>query len=723
MATVKVFSLGGLDKKSNDLTRPTEKASDMVNMEYDTQSTIKKRNGFVEQVIDGASTADFTDIVYYNSKDEILGFKAGSSTLKVLRRSGGNFTTRSLTLPSTPSTALMSFCESQNNIYFTDSDYSTYVMKYDGSNVYRAGLPTPRNSATAGQDNYPSWASSTAGLYTRLFYSYKDINGNVIYSPYVQYGLGLGVGVSNLSISSFKTDSNCQENGFFDKYCYRDKSTTATINSGTLTLSTTKHNYIAGDLFLIDTENKAITLNSVGRSFIVLTVESVVSNTSITFTSASVGANTVSFAIMASYSSEYPIDVRCKVHYAISSSEFTGYSVQTHVLDNSVTVQTIATSGVTEAVLSTSRPNTDLKFENIYDSATSKIMPPICKYIASFGEQIVYGSIKSYFTSYDHYLNAPNQRVEFANTSLITYSDRSTGDGPENTSELNFTKIGETWDGEISGLRRCNDSMIIFKNKGVFSIDGDIIDGQFILRKISTNLVGCTSFKSILESEEGVYFQAHNGVYYTNAVKVVKLTYEIDSLFQSGDYLGTKSVRLKKKQKSIFYTPDIISGSSKIVVIDYYYNQIYMWNSATLPTSGIIEDKNGDVYFCSSLKLYKFNDGYTDNGTAVNASYSTTWHHAGEPALNKKWLSIRTWGLTDDAFTATIQTEGDWQAGTYLTSNDSVYSATTQTDFKMLDMQTKKALRIKFSNNINNENLVLTGYELTWEPYNAIDKN
>ena len=86
-------------------------------------------------------------------------------------------------------------------------------------------------------------------------------------------------------------------------------------------------------------------------------------------------------------------------------------------------------------------------------------------------------------------------------------------------------------------------------------------------------------------------------------------------------------------------------------------------------------------------------------------------------------MSLRTWGLTSDAFTATITTEGDWQAGTTLTTNSSVYGATTQTDFKMLDMQTKRALRINFTNSTNNENMVLSGYELTYEMFNVIDKN
>jgi hypothetical protein len=586
-------------------------------------------------------------------------------------------------------------------------------MKYDGSNLYRAGLPTPRNSATSSQDNYSTFTNQAANSYTRIFYSYKDINGNVIYSPYYQYSVG-AQNTSVLSISSFKYDSNCTENGFFDRYCYRVGNASVTISSGSRTLTTTKHNYVAGDKFLIDTENKAISISPATNSFIVLEVESVVANTSITFTSTSIGSNTITFANLGI--ATYPVDVRCKIHVAVSTYAESNYFVNSYVLDNSTTLNTKTLSGF-ETVLDLGRPSLQ-SFEDIYDSSTLKIMPPICKYIASYGNQIVYGSLLSFFTSYDtNFLNAPNQRVKYSNNDLIVYSDISTGDGPEGVSELNLVKIGETWDGYITGLRRCNDSMVIFKNRGVFTIDGALIDGEFQLRKVTTNFAGCTSHKSILEADEGLYFQAHNGLYFTNAIGVKKISYEIDSVFNSAEYTATRAVRLKKKQKSLFYVPEL----SKVIVMDYYYNQIYFWDSI-VASKGFVENATGDVFFSNGSKIYKFNNGYSDNGSAINAYYSTTWHHAGEPSLNKKWLSIRTFALTNDVFDLTLTTQGDWNT-TNLTSNTISFGATDQTKFTMLNMQTKRSLKFTFGNAINNQNLVITGYEVTFEVFNNVDKN
>jgi len=867
MSTIKVFSLGGLDKKSNDLTRATEKASDMLNMEYDTQSTLKKRNGF-----EVFSTEDSKDMIYYNSKEEFLLFSE-TNTVTILDSTGATKQYNGASTYPLPagipalSNVSISSCENSNNLYFTNTDYNTYVMKYDGGNIYRAGLPTPRNSGTLEKDAYPVWSGlnmlSTA--FSRVFYSYKDLNGNVTYSPYYQSS-GF---YQNLSISSFKNDANVFENGFFDKYCYVGSgadfvasisgttmtvtfmsigapgrirvgdevvSTSGIIASGTKivsiitgnglvgtytvsvsqtvvstsiwtkpsdvssasnTMIVTKHNYVPGDKFLVDTENIFIQIPPLLKDYTILDVELVVSSDSdllavsppasptvgyrvridvslgnptgafvghadqiatwngsswvfttpsITFKSSSIGTDIIGFispvgvsgpaSVLYNYPFEYPVDVRCKIGVAFSQTEDTGYEVFSYyVIDNSSVLnnKTIATGSVPPYLLvrefllsSSSAPI--IPFEDVYDSTTLKIMPPICKYLASFGNQIVYGSIQSIFTSYDsNVLNAPNKRINYANDDFIVYSDVSTGDGPENISPLNIQKIGETWDGYISGMRRCNDSLIIFKNRGVFSIDGALISGEYQLRKINTNFAGCTSHKSILESDEGVYFQAHNGLYYTNGIGVKKLTYEIDSVFNSADYTSTKSVRLKKKQKSLFYVPEL----SKIVVIDYYYNQIYFWDNITA-TSGMVEDSLGNVYFSTGTNIYKFNDSYLDDTTAINATYATTWHHAGEPSLNKKFLSLRMFALSSDEFTSTVQTEGDWDTSKILTTNTLSFGPLDQTKFLMLDMQTKKSLRVTFSNNVKKEtspgvfvgeNMVITGYELTFEMFNNVDKN
>lgn len=734
MASIKIFALGGLDQKSNDLTRSVEKASDMLNLEYNTQSTLKKRNGF-----EVFSTEDSKDMVYYNSKEEFLLFNQ-STNVTILDKNGATKSYNGNSYYPLPygisalSNVSISYCENSNNLYFTNTDYNTYVMKYDGGHIYRAGLPTPRKSQVSKLDTFPTMTNGTSGFYTRIFYSYKDINGNVTYSPYVQLDQS-GSTTSLLSVNSFAIDTNCLENGFYNKYCFRDGSSTQTISELSRTLNTTKHNYVVGDLFLIDTENACISLSPQNRDFIVLEVESVVPNTAITFKQSSFNGVSISFSVYTAYNqgvggTSYPVDIRSLIITATSSDPDTGFTLSGRsVLDNSIALNGLYCLGYDGFNFKSKIANKTIAFEDVYDSTTLKIMPPICKYISSFGSQIVYGSVQSLFTGFTNITGTPNQRNLYVNDDFIIYSDTSAGDGPENVSDLNIQKIGETWDGFITGMRRCNDSLVIFKNRGVFSIDGILISGEYQLRKINTNFAGCTSHKSILESDEGLYFQAHNGLYFTNAIGVKKISYEIDSVFNSANYNTTRAVRLKKKQKALFYVPQL----SKVVVVDYYYNQIYFWDSID-SSCGIVEDSLGNVYFSNGSNVYKFNDGYLDAGNAINAYYATTWHHAGEPSLNKKWLSMRMFALTDEAYTATIETHGDWDIHNPLTSNQLVFTDDDQTKFLMFDMKTKRSFRIIFSNNVKKEtspgsgiyigeNLPITGYELNYEMFNNVDKN
>jgi hypothetical protein len=733
MSTVKVYSLGGLDKKSNDLTRATEKASEMLNLEYDTQSMLKKRNGFEEVLIDAASIGSLgigtiKDMIYFGLRDELIVFALSSGFIYVyaLTRNGTTWNKRSISphafLYSTDAQFPVSYCENQNNLYFTFQDLQTPVIKYDGSLCTSSGLLVPFNTydkkkiVVEGAAGVYSGTIDVNGYYLRTFLEYIDYNGNITYGPYLEsvhtFPSGTAINIQNINLM-----------GVMDRYMFI-ASGGFTLNSSNRTIQTGTggHNYQGGEKFLLIADDLGyVTITSpANRVSLQLVIESVTS-TSVTFTLASVGTNSVVFSVLPA---GLNIDRRCKIKVAASKSQATGYYLLTDIVAGS------AYAGVSDILSTYSNyltpdhitindtgfaAGTLIPFEDVYDSTTLKTCPPISKYITSFGDQIVYGNISSV-------INLDNQWITYDIADLIMYSDTSTGDGPENVSELNRQKIGDSRDGAITGLRRCNDSAIIFKNNGVYSIDGVMIQGQYALRKINTNFVGCTSEKSILQAEEGLYFQAHNGIYFTNGISVNKLSYEIDSLFLSGPYLSTKAARLKKKQKSFFYVPDILSGTSKFVVIDYYYNQIYMWNMDKNPTIGLIEDKNGDVYFTDGTKLYKFNDLYTDNGVAITSVYSTTWHHAGEPSLNKKWLSMRMFGLTDAAFTATITTQGDWDT-TNLTTNSLVFNSTDQTKFVMFDMKTKRSFRVTFTNAVNAENMVITGYELTYEAFNVVDKN
>ena len=160
----------------------------------------------------------------------------------------------------------------------------------------------------------------------------------------------------------------------------------------------------------------------------------------------------------------------------------------------------------------------------------------------------------------------------------------------------------------------------------------------------------------MIKTDEGVYFQAHNGIYFTNGLNVKRISYELDSFFGSGDYSAVRAARFKKRQKSIFYIPT----KSMAVIVDYYYGQVYLWSGFD-PSNGIIEDKDGNIFFSDGSKLYTFKDDSSPTqfsdlvDTPINAYYATTYHHMGHPSLNKKFIQMRIFSFSDDAFTLTVE--------------------------------------------------------------------
>lgn len=731
MATLKVYALGGLDKKSNHLIRKDDKATDMLNMEYDTQSTLKKRNGFGE-----TNSVSAVDSCFFPTAKEKLFFNNNSEDISIV----GNGYTKTLKLPKTNETDYFKFAsdtsissaENMLSLYFTSTDYSVPVMKYDGSHIYRAGLPTPRKTS----DVAPTISASSGGT-SRLFYSYKDANGLEVFSPYYEIQ-STPTNSSVISVNSLAEDSTCSENGFFNRYCWTTFNTVYIIDvksSNTASpafpsditrrLEVSSHNYQAGEYFIFETDNPMTSLYSnitglePGRSFVKLKIQSVGANyiifeqdlnSTINIEIAPMSAIATAWPSNGTLTTEYPLDIRCKFHVywdTGSSGVFTRYG--TFVLDNRTKINTKTIIQLYRTTI----PIVDFStvyMEDVYNTSTSKIMPPYCKYLSSFGDQMVFGSVQSY-------IGFNNKRISYNNNDLFIYSDILTGDCCENTSEFNRQKVGETYDGDITGVVRCNDSVVVFKDNSTFTVDGILSPGQYSIRKINTNGVGCKSHKSIVITDEGVLFQAHNGIYYTNGMNVTRVTQELDYLFETGDFSLTRGSRYKRKQKVIFYVPE----KNKTVVIDYYYKQVYLWDSITA-SKGIYEDNDGDVYFYNGAKLFKFNTSYSDNGDPINAYYATNWHHMGEPSLNKKFIQMRVFSLTSDVFSLGIAFQVNWTETNKSSITEQIASG-EQTVLRVFNMITAQSMRVIFSNNTLNENLAITGYEITYEPYNVRDKN
>lgn len=729
MATLNVFSLGGIDKKSNDLTREHTKASDMLNCEYDTQSTLKKRTGYSEITIDALSLPSWLtaksqtaldDIISYRSGDKLLAFTNDGTFENIweLSKSGGLYISKLLsTIGIGQARFPVSYTEVSRNLYFTFKNnkgnigLNNRVFKYDGCFLYSSGLLVPYNTKSnsqivkEGAGGVFSGIASSSGYYVRVYPKFTDNNGLVTFGPYLQ-SLSMWNTGSTVTLSSWSNQNS------YNKYLKVTQPVvggTYILNSSNRTVATlaSGHNYVAGDvLFLKDTSNYISITAPSNRVAVSLVVESV-TGTSVTFTAASLSGVSVSITEGVTVL----FDRKCEYVIAISKSQDTGYYITNSGIAADMELFVVDISSATNALtFNDSGFSTGdlIPFADVYDFTTMKTCPPMCGYIESYGEQIVYGDVYAYYDL--------DNNPQIVDVDMVVFSDLSIGDNCENVSELNLQQIGDSFDGDITGMKRVNDSFVVFKNNGVYTFDGALIPNQYQLRKISTNGVGCTNERSIVATDGGAFFQAHNGIYFTNAIGVKRVTQELDYLFTLSSYTTT-AVNYKKKQKCLFY----VSELAKTVVIDYYYNQVYIWSG--IPFNIGFEDINTDIIFTNKTKLYKFNALYSDDGNAIDAYYSTTYHHCGAPDLIKKFLAIRVYSLTTDAFTMKLYHDSDWSGSAFQNEESITFTSSDQTGRVVHDMKNVLSQRYTFRNNTLNEPLSITGYTITWEPYATKDKN
>ena len=148
-------------------------------------------------------------------------------------------------------------------------------------------------------------------------------------------------------------------------------------------------------------------------------------------------------------------------------------------------------------------------------------------------------------------------------------------------------------------MGRVKDSLIVFKDKMVFAMDGVLIPGQYALRKIETNEIGCTSFKSILSVENALMFQGQDGIYITDGYKAEKASTKLDPFFTSVDNQLTRSVMNNALDQYLFWT------DQGIVVFDYRNKKLFIWDSIDA-SSGITVDNDLSIRFFGPTKAANF---------------------------------------------------------------------------------------------------------------------
>jgi hypothetical protein len=349
------------------------------------------------------------------------------------------------------------------------------------------------------------------------------------------------------------------------------------------------------------------------------------------------------------------------------------------------------------------------KFEDVYNEEQQKLRPPLCKFLDSYGDQLVYANIVGVW-------NQENNFTQYNNDDLIIPSDFGIADNGENHS-ANIQRIGETYDGSITGVSRCGDVLMVTKDNGIYSLDGVLEPGGYNLRKIPTNYIGCKSHNSILQVESGVFFHGNDGIYFSDGNSCQKMSLLIDPFFNSIDATLTKSTVNSSDRKFLFYMTD--NTTHYCVVYDYEFREWFIWEDLDM-SHGLYEKNSKVVYFAKAALLNKFNTGYSDAGVEISAFYKTNWEDIRNPSLDKKFKFIRIWNLTSSASSFNLKTQKNWVDTDLETLACSI--AAYSSIQKGHDQKTVQAIRYVFENNTLGEGMPITAYEIDYEAIQALDK-
>jgi hypothetical protein len=608
---------------------------------------------------------------------------------------------------------LISSTELQNCIYLS-SGYDE-VMKYDGQKVYRAGVPTP-------ELNQP-FTSSGAGTnyeYIVRFVQgdavFNEIEGNLAYSDTVvnTFPAAVTVSVDNLAAST----------GF--------NATGAIISASagpTRTISVSSgHTLIAGDrIYFWD--------NGSGQ-FVTRTLVSTTFN-SVTFDSSEAQVTVVNTGT--DNKNVISNNLRIAIYRNTFGSGLAGLFYEVVQIPNNPFAATSTWQDVT--------PDTTLELQRELEiPLTDRSPPEKGKYVSSFqGLMVTAGDISS-----------PNN-VSFSDIENPEYFPI-----PDNQISIN-NLIGD----QITGIAPANENFIIFQNRSIHAVTGDVPEQNFRVDLITRD-IGCVAHATIQEVRGVLFFLSKIGPRFIQGAQIPQaiggeqgnsLISRIDPLFEQVGMDETMQFKLKRSigfndtlgEKYWLFLPveetksgNIVNTSdSQILIFDYSRGSWLIWNNKDIG-SGVIA-VGEEIYWqtkrldalTSSVKKYLYrqstvqdSQAYHDDGQAISAYYKSPWEFLGEAGVLKSFKAIRVYGVEDldSPFELQITTERDWirdapLSECSLTFGIGGYGASEYGSGPYGDPSTTAlkhplsngrvyALRVTFENEENLINFALTGYEL-----------
>jgi hypothetical protein len=321
---------------------------------------------------------------------------------------------------------------------------------------------------------------------------------------------------------------------------------------------------------------------------------------------------------------------------------------------------------------------------------------------------------------------------------------------------------------KITAIATLRDLLYVFHKNSIHVMSGNINELEIPTTDLITKegAVGCQSYHSIQEFNNSLIFLSQNGIYAIDSSNALsELSSLIKPLFLDNELKRQRAVSFNWTEKNmlLFMIPkEEISYSSSgqevyidtlstslVLAYDYFKQAWLQWDSIDF-SGGIVQHKN-DIYFYNRNEtdgntvlnyLTKFlNNGdkydYRDHNLPISFNYDTNWESLGEPTIPKKYLRLKIHSFDTDqtfespeGFDLSVKIQKNYVAtdlgninfdfasrsgggwGNFLWGSGTWGSIGTDSLKSKLPTGKSKCMKLRFTNEHINENVLITTYEL-----------
>lgn len=600
-----------------------------------------------------------------------------------------------------------------NDVLYISNGYDK-MCKFDGNRVYRAGLPQSQINTVATNGAGTALTHNAQVNYKTVF-EYKDAKENIITGQLsAAYDFTNTAGSTHdidVTVYNLKESAGTVTNDGFNIDQATVNGAQTTVNS--ITVDSGNPLKVGDFVYIDDSVSGTIVQRKVTAS----------SDTSIT-----VDGDAVTVANNAIISN-IKIIVYRTIDFAASGVPGLFY-VTGEVINDKDNDTQVFTDTTSDAIL---QGNVQL-----VEPIKPHGLPPVCKYMIAWrGQLVLSGNIDSVNTIY--------------------YSDI---ESPEY-----FPPADQSFDVDrpVTGLYAQDSFLYVFERERINAVNGDFGVDEFTVSRASNEGIGCISHHTIQEVQSRVFFLSRKGIYaisQQNGLEEAGAT--IEPRFGSRasyDFSQAVAFNWRAEDKYLLFLPKLNQASgnaisandatSEIYVFDYFRNAWLQWDNYNF--MGGIVDFDDKLHFMrrstsggstpDSQLIRLLNTGtefdYSDHTASITFEYSTHWETLGDPSVWKKFLRIKIHALDStlasfegNAFDLTVQAKHNFDPNTVVGQftidfsggsegwgnggwGDIPWGAARLKGAKnKLASKKVRSHQLKFSNDILQENVLISGYEL-----------